>query len=127
WRMRPGNRPWQDSHVRVREALAAEVHRLLRPRLANDLQALAHPNPGIVPGDAEAFEFLRRRAAAEAELQPAVGDDVDHGVGLRHLQWIAQRKHAYGDAEVDARRGSGNGGQKRRRFGDRAAVDVEVV
>ncbi len=55
-------------------------------RLAKALAALS----GRSPGDARLVVLLRNRPAAQAELQPATGDDVQRGRHLRQQRGMAE-------------------------------------
>ena len=82
----------------------------------------------LVAEVAEAVDDLLRRAAADAQLQPAAGDQVGSAGVLGHVQRVLVAHVDDGRADLDALGARANGGQQRERRRElaREVVDAEV-
>src|SRR4029453_18513854 len=86
--MRAVHRLGEDRDIVDVIELASEIDRLVRPGLADNLYSLVHPPGGFGFGVAEFFLLLRPPAFANAEVNPAVGNNIPHRVGLRDIERI---------------------------------------
>ena len=86
--MRPLHWFRKHRHVLIVVKLALKTDRLVRPRLQHHFDAFIHALGGFLLIDAELFVLMRFAAFADAEIQPAVGNDVDHRIGLGHLDRV---------------------------------------
>ena len=115
------------SRVRFGESLAAE-------ELEEDLGVAAgHVRIGLalardVAEVAEPVDDLLRRPAADAELEPAAGDDVGRAGILGHVERVLVAHVDDGGPDLDSARPRADRGQQRERRGEltREVVDAEV-
>ena len=77
---------------------------------------------------AEAVDHLLRRAAADAQLQPAAGDDVGRARVLDHVERVLVAHVDHGRADLDPAGAGADGREQRERRGQllREVVDAEV-
>ena len=82
----------------------------------------------LVAEVAEAVDHLLRRAATDAQLQPAAGDEVGRPGVLRHVERVLVAHVDDGRTDLDALRARADGGEQRERRGElaREVVHAEV-
>jgi len=99
---------------------------IFRPRLLDDLDALTEDIASARLVDAVAGEFVRLVAASDAEVDPAVGHEVDQREVFGDADGMIQRQDDDARTEAYRLRAGGDGGE---RDGGRGAVAVlaEVV
>src|SRR5437763_1278446 len=99
-RMRPLRGRRLDDDVVEPPVMAAMRERLVRgPRLDDDVEAFVEPRVGLVHIDAEAGEFIVAVALADAEIEPAAGQEIE-GRGLLGEQYrVVPRQNDDGSAE----------------------------
>src|SRR5262245_26771637 len=72
---------WINRHVFIVVKLSFDVDRRIRPRLQYDLDAFVHAPGRFLLIDAIFFVFMCLAALADAEIQAAVRNDIDHRLG----------------------------------------------
>ena len=87
-RMRSLHRLGEDGNIVDIIVLAFEVDRFIGPGLPNDFHSFVHAPGGFSLVDAEFFVFMRFTAFSYAEIQAAVGNNIRHRVGLRHIERV---------------------------------------
>ena len=114
-RMRLLQRPQRDRHVLVDEVLAPVGERVGRQAGADAVERIDEDVARVVVRDLVEAELVGRDAAADADLEPAVAEMVEHADFLDHAQRRIERQqidqrpepHALGRArqraEIDAR------------------------
>src|SRR5512146_428051 len=80
------DRPRVQSYLLKPPEFALVLEALVAPSLENDLERLFHPLLPLLPRDIEHLIIQRGIAGTDAELQPATGYGVDHGVVFCALQ-----------------------------------------
>ena len=78
----------EDRYVFVLEKLAFKIDRPVSPGLVNYFHAFIHAAGRFGLGHAEFFVLMSFTTLADAEIQPAVGNNVDHRIRFRDVQWI---------------------------------------
>ena len=77
-----------DGDVLIIEELSFKIDWLVRPRLTNNFHALVHPTCRFFLAHPQLPVFMGLTAFAHAEIQPTIGNNIHHRVGLRHIEWI---------------------------------------
>ena len=104
----PQRRVWKlrrlhiDRHVLELIVLAAKIHLGLRQRLHDDGIGLDIHRLRLVRIDAEIVQFMRRRAAADADLDPALAQMIQHADFFGKPQRMMRRQHVDQRAEPQA-------------------------
>src|SRR4029077_10789142 len=78
----------------------AAVDRLAAPDPVHDLERVSQGTEAVVVIAAEQFEIRPRRAAADAEAQPAAGQGLYRLHAMCELDRVAQRHLQHPDAEL---------------------------
>ena len=100
---------------------------LLRPGLQDDVEALGQHLAALVHRHAEADELVRLVGAPHAEVEPAVGEDVDEGEVGRGAQGMVEGDRAHRHADADLLRALGDGRRVDLRGGDEAVGGEQVL
>ena len=92
------------------------------------MSASVWPSAGRIAEIAPAVDHLLGRAAADAELQPAAGDEIGRAGVLRHVERVLVAHVDDGRADLDAAGPRADGRQQRERRGELAGemVDAEI-
>src|SRR5262245_4594630 len=80
WRMRSLHRLWQHANMVVVEEFAVEVDRFVGPRLAQDFRPLNHALGALLPACAKSQILDGLASFADAKVQSAIGENIDHAV-----------------------------------------------
>src|SRR5690349_1553100 len=88
-------------NVLVLKKLTAKIHWLVGPGLTNDFNAFVHAARRFLLIDLRLALSLRLASFSNTEIQPPVGNDVNHGVRLRGVDGIVQRQNIDRDAETN--------------------------
>jgi hypothetical protein len=99
--VRPLHGLGQNANIIVVKELAMEVDQFIGPGVADDFGSLLHAPSGFLLSSAQSPVLNRLAALSDAKIQPAVRDDVCHGVGFRQVQGIMQRQYAHGHAQTN--------------------------
>src|SRR5712692_1475010 len=100
--MRALERLRQHAHRRHLVEFALELHPILAPRPSDNLVRLVEPFARMGHRDPEALELLRLIAAAEPELEPAAGEDVDLRPFLRDPDRVLEGGDDHGGTDPRA-------------------------
>ena len=84
--------------------LAAKSTSSLRQRLHDDGIGLDIHRLRLIRIDTEIVEFMRRGAAADADLDAAAAQMIEHADFFGEPQWMMRRQHIDQRAETDAAR-----------------------
>ena len=71
------------------------------PGFADDIDSLVEPFPARIDVDPHAVEFLALVAGADAEVEAAAANDINHRGFFSNHDWIVQGQHNYGGADAD--------------------------
>ena len=125
-RVRLLQRLGNDPDLRDREVTALERKPFGGPRPDQDREGLVEALPALDLGDAVALELDRAVAAADADVETAAAEDVDHRQLFGQPDRIVEGQDGGGQADPHALRAHGGGrGQERGR--DRQPVLDEVM
>ena len=83
-----------DHHVVETVALAVETELLASEAMAQHLDAFVGQRHAARDGQAESAELVRRVAHADANLDAAVADIVEHSEVLGQPDWVVERQQA---------------------------------
>ena len=119
----------QHAPARQRPVLALELVLVVRPAADDVLERLVPHGARLVRVDAEALELEARRRAAGAEVDAAVGEEVEHRgrLGRAHRVVVGLRREAHAVADAQTLRARGDGAVEH--LGVRAVAELleEVV
>src|SRR5262250_3279651 len=75
-------------HVFILKKFTAKIHCLVGPRLTNNFDTFVHAARCFLLIDARLSIFVRLASFSDTEIQPPVGNDVNHGVGLSDVDGV---------------------------------------
>ena len=130
WRMRQLRGLHVDRDFGELIVLAREIDLVLRQRLHDDLIGLDIDRRRQIGVDAEIVQLMRRGAAADADLEPAMAQMIEHTDFFGEPQRMMRRQHIDQRAEADAFGALGDSGKehaRRRRQIERRRVMLAHV
>ena len=115
--------------VHVAEAVEASLvgHAVLGPEPRDDVDAFLEARAALVHAHAEHLELLRDEGAAEAHVEAAVAEVVEHRQLGGELDGVVEGGDDRARDRPDPRRAGGDGGQEHDGIRRVAAVVEEVV
>src|SRR5205814_8375520 len=123
WRLRG---PGHDGHFLREKVFALERETLVRPRADDEIERLVEALAALLLRDPIAGIVQRRGAAADAEFEAAVAEDVGDRDFLGDLDRVMHRQQRHRRAEADAARPLGRSGQHHQRIGKYRKASTEV-
>jgi len=112
--------------ARVGRAVGAG-HEAVAPRLPADLDRVERAAAALGKRDVQALELLPAPSQAEAEDEPAPGDEIDGGGVLREANRVEERGEQQPGADLDPLGARGDGGREREQRRHVAVVDEVVL